>query len=138
MNPKDLEKIYEKEVVVQNPKAIFEEMQDIKDWQKEVFVVFCLSTKNQIISREIIGIGTLNSAIVAPREIFRTAIIRNANVIVCSHNHPSGDPEPSEEDRRVTRQIEKAGEIIGIKLVDHVIVGKDSYFSFNDDVELWR
>ena len=131
MNPKQLEKIYENHIAVQNPDAIFKEMKDIKNWRKEVFVVFCLSTRNHIISREIIGIGILNSVIVAPREIFRTAILRNANAIVCAHNHPGGTSSPSEEDKKVTRQIALAGEIIGIKLLDHVIVCQNEYFSFS-------
>ena len=105
-------------------------MRDIKDWDKEVFVAFYLNTKNAVISREVISIGTLNSSIIHPREIFRTAVVRNACAVVISHNHPSGSLEPSEEDKKATRKLKEAGDILGITLLDHVIVTRTGYFSF--------
>jgi DNA repair protein RadC len=125
----ELEKQYNQTVQIKSANNVADEMHDIKNWNKEVFVVFCLDSANQIISREIISIGILNSTIVHPREIFRTAILRNANSIIISHNHPSGNLEPSNEDIKITTQIKKAGEIIGIKLLDHVIISKTGHCS---------
>ena len=130
MNQKELQKKYIREVVVNDCKTVFQEMQDIKDWKKEVFVVFYLNTQNQIISREVISIGILNSVIIHAREVYRTAIIQNAHAIIVSHNHPCGSSEPSAEDKDITNQLKKAGNILGIKLLDHVIVTKKGYYSF--------
>lgn len=131
-------KVYEKNErpEVSNPKSVFSYMQDLKDSEKEVVVVFYLDTKNKVIAREIVNIGILDASIIHPREIFRGAILRNSNSILISHNHPSGDPEPSSEDREITQRLKDAGEIIGIKLLDHVIVGFDKYFSFAQEAEL--
>jgi DNA repair protein RadC len=100
---------------------------------KEHFIVILLDTKNKIIRDEIISIGTINSAIVHPREVFRNAIRENSNAIILAHNHPSGNPTPSENDIRITEQIIRAGRILDIKLLDHVIIGKDKYWSWNDN-----
>ena len=107
-------------------------MRDIKKWNKEAFVGFYLDSQSKVISREIISIGILNSVIVHPREIFRTAIIRNANAIIVAHNHPSGNLEPSAEDIEITKKLRQSGDIIGIKLFDHVIVSNAGYYSFSD------
>jgi len=116
-------KEYKKKTNMNSPHDIYKFMKDIKDIEKELFVVFYLDTKNNIIAREIISIGTLNSAIIHPREVFRNAIVRNCNSIILSHNHPSGDVEPSQEDITITKRLKEAGEVIGIKVLDHVIVG---------------
>jgi DNA repair protein RadC len=109
-------------------------MQDIKDTSKEIFIVFHLDTKNQIIKREIISIGTLNSSLVHPREVFRNAIISNVDSIILAHNHPSGDATPSEEDNEITKQLVKAGDILGIRVLDHVIVGtKNEHTSMREN-----
>lgn len=132
MNQKDLEEKYVKEIVVRESSTVYQEMRDIKSWEKEVFVVFCLNTKNKIISREIVSIGTLNSSVIHPREVFRTAISRNANSVIVAHNHPSGSIEPSKEDKEITERLREAGDIMGIKVLDHVIVAKEGYYSFSD------
>ena len=132
MNQAMLEKEYPYKVTLSSPKAVYDEMQDIKSWSKEVVVVFALDTANRIISREVVGIGTLNSSIIHPREIFRTAILRNANSIILSHNHPSGSLDPSREDRVVTERLRKAGELLGIELLDHVIVAESGFYSHTD------
>jgi len=85
--------------------------------------------KNRIICLEIVSIGTLNQAIVTPRDTFKTALLSNAAAIILVHNHPTGDPTPSAEDLEVTRRLREAGELLGIKVLDHIIVG-DSYYSF--------
>ena len=98
---------------------------------KEVFKVFLLDSNNAVISSEIVSIGVLNLAIVHPREIFKLAIIQSANSIILVHNHPSGNVEPSKEDLEITQRLREAGDLLGIKILDHVIIsGKlDKYTS---------
>ena len=136
MEQRELEERYLREVSVENSKAVYHEMRDIKNWDKEVIVAFYLDTRNKIISREIVSIGTLNTIVVHPREIFRTAIIRNACSIILAHNHPSGIVKPSNEDIEVTRKLKEAGVILGIELLDHLIVSREDYYSFEDENEL--
>ena len=104
----------------------------ISHFDRERFLVLHLNTKNQIINEEIISIGTLNSSLVHPRELFKSAIKESANSIILVHNHPSGDPSPSKEDKEVAERIIAAGNILGISVLDHVIVGKETYWSFKD------
>ena len=95
------------------------------EWGKsetECFCVLCLDAKNGMRAAEIISSGILDSALIHPREVFRPAIIRNAKAIVLLHNHPSGDPAPSAEDIRITKQIKEAGKVLEIDVLDHVIV----------------
>jgi DNA repair protein RadC len=125
----ELEEEYENRVYIKNASTIFSEMRDIRHWCKEAFVAFYLDSQNRIISREILGIGILNSCIVHPREVFRTAIIRNSNAVILAHNHPSGSLDPSDEDLDITERLRKVGDIIGIKLLDHVIVSRVGYHS---------
>jgi len=132
----ELEEKYEQKVIIKDPNTVFREMSDIKKWNKEAFVGFYLDSRSRVISREIISIGILNSVTVHPREIFRTAIIRNANAIVVAHNHPSGNLEPSTEDIEITKKLRQSGDIIGIKLFDHVIVSNEGYYSFSDKGKL--
>ncbi len=138
MKLSDLETRYDSHVQLTNPRAVVNELRDIKAWPKEVFVVFNLDTAGKVISREIVSVGILNACVVHPREVFINAINSAANSIILAHNHPSSCVEPSNEDRHVTSQIKQAGDIIGIKLLDHVIVGKgnEAYYSFNENHEL--
>jgi len=99
---------------------------------KEHFMVLHLDSKNRIIKDEVISIGTLNASIIHPREIFKSAIKESANSIILVHNHPSGDSEPSAEDEQVTEKLFGAGELLNIKVLDHVIIGKDNYYSFKE------
>lgn len=101
----------------------------LKDEKQENFIVLMLDTKNKIIAEETVFKGTLDAALVHPREIFREAIKNSASRIILVHNHPSGDPAPSEEDLEVTRQIEKAGDGLQIKVLDHVIIGREGFWS---------
>lgn len=105
-------------------------MEDIKYLKKEHFITLLLNTKNQIISKETISIGNLNSSIVHPREVFKPAIKKSVSAIIMVHNHPSGDPTPSKEDIEVTRRLIKAGEILGIDVLDHIIIGGSEHLSF--------
>lgn len=99
---------------------------------EEHFCIFCLNTKNKIVGVHTISIGSLNTSIAHPREVFKAAMLNNASGIVCLHNHPSGDPEPSREDIKITRRLVEAGEIMGIKVLDHVIIGEQSYLSMKE------
>lgn len=98
-------------------------MQEFLTWDKEVLVVFCLDPTNRIISREIVSVGIADASLVHPREVFRKAILSNAISIAISHNHPSGSPYPSDADIKVTNKLKESGILLGIKLLDHVIVG---------------
>lgn len=98
--------------------------------KKENFVVVSLDTRNKIIAVDTVFIGTLNSSLIHPREIFETAIRRHAAVIVVAHNHPSGDPRPSDEDLKVTRLLLDAGKTMGIRVLDHLVVTKEKFYSF--------
>ena len=133
MEQTELEERYLNEVKIDTPATVFHEMRDIKNWDKEVFVAFYLNSQNKIISREIISIGVLDSILIHPREVFKTAIVRNAKSIIVAHNHPSGSLVPSDEDVKVTKHLRKAGDIIGISLLDHLIVGQDGFYSFNNE-----
>ena len=137
MELSELETVYQYEhgqekIILNDPKKVFEQTKDLRTWTKEGFVVFCLGTDLSVISREIISIGTLNSCIIHPREIFRTAIVRNANSIIICHNHPGGNITPSKEDLKITEQLKKAGEILNIPLLDHVIVTPTAYTSLKN------
>ena len=99
---------------------------------QECFLVLYLDTKNRIVKHEITNIGTLNSTQTHARDVFRTAVKENVNAIIIAHNHPSGDPAPSREDREITRELAQAGEIMGIQILDHIITGGDSYYSFKE------
>jgi len=100
--------------------------------KREVFRVVMLDSAHRIMGNKTITVGTLNLAVVHPREAFREAIIRSAAALVLMHNHPSGDPTPSEEDVRLTRQFIRAGEDLGIPVLDHVILGDGRHYSFAD------
>ena len=104
------------------------------DSDREKFVVACLDTKNQPVNISVVSIGNVNSAIVHPREVFKVAMLSNASKIICFHNHPSGNLKCSKEDENITNRLKECGEILGIELVDHIIVGdNDTYFSFKEN-----
>ncbi len=107
-------------------------MEEMRYYQKEYFKAVFLNTKNQVISTEIISIGSLNSSIVHPREIFCAAVKKASASVILVHNHPSGDPTPSREDIEVTKRIVQAGEIIGVSVLDHLIIGEGRYYSFRE------
>lgn len=96
----------------------------LQDEDREHFVAMMLDVKNRVIGIHTASIGILNSALVSPREVFKAAILSNAMSVVLGHNHPSGDPTPSPEDFEITERLKKAGEIIGIEVLDHIIIGE--------------
>lgn len=105
----------------------------LQDKKKEHFYALLLNSKNQIISEELISVGTLNTSLIHPREVFNPAIKASANSIILVHNHPSGDCEPSDEDKQVTKMICNAGEVVGIKVSDHIVIGKDNFISLRQE-----
>ena len=110
---------------INGPHDVLKFCQELAGSKKEAFVVFLLDSANGVIASEIVAVGTLNSAIIHPREVFKLAVTRSANAVILVHNHPSGNLEPSDEDRDVTRRLTEAGDILGIKLLDHLIVSED-------------
>lgn len=107
-------------------------MEQLRYLQKEHFVCLFLNTKNHIIAQETLSIGSLNSSIVHPREVFRAAIKCSSASVVCAHNHPSGDPTPSPEDIRMTERLCEAGEIVGIDVLDHIVIGDGEFISLKE------
>ena len=115
---------------ITNPHHIVPFVQNYAISQKEHFLAITLDGGNQIIKIHVVSVGTLNCSLIHPREIFVEAIKENASSIILCHNHPSGNCEPSKEDIYTTSILAEASKIIGIEILDHVIVGFDSYFSF--------
>ncbi|WP_044894830.1 RadC family protein [Bacillus alveayuensis] len=107
-------------------------MEDMRFLSQEHFVCLYLNTKNQVIHRKTVFIGSLNASIVHPREVFKEAIKRSAASIICAHNHPSGDPTPSREDIEVTKRLVECGRMIGIELLDHLIIGDRKFISLKE------
>lgn len=115
--------------ILLSPKDVWERMEDVRNSKKEHFVVFYLDSRSQEIQKEVISIGILNESLVHPREVFETAIKNTASSIILSHNHPSGDTQPSEADIEITKKLIHAGKILDIKIVDHVIVTNKDFLS---------
>ena len=105
----------------------------LRDLRKEIFKVILLDTKHAVIQERTISEGTLNSSLVHPREVFNEAVRASAAAVILLHNHPSGDPKPSREDRVLTTRLQEAGEILGVQVLDHVIIGDKRYVSFADE-----
>ena len=101
-----------------------------KDKKQEEFYVLYLDNKKKYISKKLLFVGSINYSIVHPREIFKEAYLCSASFIICLHNHPSGDSYPSKEDDNITRKIKEIGLIHGIPLIDHIIIGKNNYYSY--------
>ena len=116
-------------VLLLSPKDVWDELKDIRDHKKEHFVIFFLDSRNQEIKREIVSVGSLNTSLVHPREVFEPAVRHLAAQVIIAHNHPAGDPSPSQEDSDITKQLVNAGKILGIEIIDHVIVTKDKFLS---------
>ncbi len=135
-----IEARYRKEVVREDAPAwvskrftsasqVYEMFLDLRQEAKEHFIALHLDGKNRIACLDRVSVGSLNQSIVHPRELFKTALLSSAAAILLIHNHPTGDPTPSSEDIEVTRRIKEAGDLLGIKVLDHIIIG-DSYLSF--------
>ena len=128
-----LSKPIDANTTITSPRDVFDLMMPrMRYYDREHFLVLSLNTKNLLINIEIVSIGSLNSSIVHPREIYKHAIRQNAASIVLVHNHPSGDPFPSVEDMEVTRRLQSVSSIIGINILDHVVIGAETFFSFKE------
>lgn len=108
-------------------------MNDMQFLKQEIFKIILLDTKNRVINVENITTGTLNASLVHPREVFVKAIKQHAAAIILVHNHPSGDPEPSQEDKSITKRLVEAGELLGISVLDHIIIGRGEFLSFKQE-----
>ena len=113
---------------------ILEEVFKLSELAEEVFILMCLDTKNKVTGLFKVSQGSLNASIVHPREVFKRALMQNANSIILAHNHPSGDTTPSSEDISITKRLNEAGNLLGVNVLDHIIVGANGkYKSFKED-----
>ncbi|WP_020678104.1 JAB domain-containing protein [Geopsychrobacter electrodiphilus] len=112
---------------------VFELFRDLAKETKENFVALHLDTKNRIICYDTVSIGSLNASVVHPREVYKTVLLSSAAAVLFIHNHPSGDTAPSREDIEITKRLKDAGELLGIRVLDHLIVGEAGYYSFAND-----
>ncbi|WP_136078969.1 JAB domain-containing protein [Pontiella desulfatans] len=106
-----------------SPEHVEAYLSELKSAAQEAFVVIALNAKNRVIEKHLVSLGTVSSALVHPREVFRPLIQSGASYTILAHNHPSGSPSPSCEDLKITRQLIAAGEIMGIKVLDHIVIG---------------
>ena len=118
---------------ISSPKDAYEMIKDqLQDLDREQFIIACLNTKNEPTNISVVSVGTLNKAIVHPREVFKTAILSNAASIMAFHNHPSGETTPSQQDIQLTNRLYEAGELLSIKLLDHLIIGDGTFTSLKE------
>lgn len=126
---------YEVETRISCPKDIYEVLTKVCRIQcnaEEVFILITLNIKNIVTGYFEVHRGTINTSLVHPREVFKRALLNNASDIMVAHNHPSGDPNPSKEDIQITERLKEAGNLLGINLLDHIIVGDDKYISLKE------
>lgn len=124
--------------ILDSPKAIVAQLGDLRGKQKEYFMALYLNARNQLILKETISVGTLTASLVHPREVFEPAIRHFASSVVLAHNHPSNNPEPSEEDVQLTENLVRAGVILDIALLDHIIITSNGYTSFKEKGLLFK
>lgn len=119
--------------MIRSPSDVYELLEpEFRHLKQEQFICVFLNTKNGVIGKEIISIGSLNASIVHPREVFRPAIKRSSASIICAHNHPSGVPDPSPEDIEMTKRLVESGHILGIDVLDHIVVGNYTFVSLKE------
>ena len=116
---------------------VYKAFKNLHESDKERFYAVHLDSKNKVLGVDMVSQGTIESSQVHPREVYKPAILNSAVSVIFVHSHPSGDPEPSVADKELTKTLEMAGEIMGIEVLDHVIIGRDEYYSFADKGELW-
>ncbi|HEY2930581.1 MAG TPA: DNA repair protein RadC [Acidobacteriota bacterium] len=120
-----------------NSRQLFEHYRDyFRGRTHEIFLLLLLNGKNRVIRDEVVSEGSLTASLVHPREVFTPAVRHSAAAVIFLHNHPSGDPEPSAEDRQITERLVKCGQLLGVRVLDHVIIGDGCYYSFLDRGEL--
>jgi len=106
---------------------------EVATWDRERFLTLMLDNRHYLIAVEEVSVGSLSASIVHPREVFKAIILANAAAFVVAHNHPSGDPSPSKEDIEITQRLRSIAELIGVRFLDHIVVGRGRYVSFVDD-----
>ena len=120
-------------LTISSPKDAYEMIKDqLQDLDREQFIIACLNTKNEPTNISVVSVGSLNKAIVHPREVFKTATLSNAASIMAFHNHPSGETTPSQQDIQLTNRLYEAGELLSIKLLDHLIIGDGTFTSLKE------
>jgi DNA repair protein RadC len=120
------------------PQDVFEFLGFLKESDREQFIALHLDAKHNVIGLNVVSIGTLSASLVHPREVFKAAILNNSHSILVAHNHPSGNPTPSLEDIQTTEILIKAGKLLGITVVDHVVVGDSLHSIRESNTELWE
>jgi DNA repair protein RadC len=122
---------------IRSSNDVFKYMKSIlKDLKQECFYCIYLNNKNQVLERKLLFMGTVNKSIVHPREVFKEAYLCGATAIICIHNHPSGNVIPSKEDLKLTNNLKEVGSLLGIKVLDHIIIGKQKYYSFLENGDI--
>ena len=127
---------YRKSKILASAEQVYQYVKGQEKSGRELMTVIFLNSKNAVIHTELHSIGTLDAAAVYPREIMKIALLKDAASIIMVHNHPSGDPEPSLCDKEITEDIFNAGRLLGVRLLDHVILGNDCYYSFSNSSSL--
>jgi DNA repair protein RadC len=117
---------------VLTPLSVYELLREFHNKEREYFISLLLDTQNNLLKREVISVGTLNSSLIHPRELFRPAIAANCASVIVAHNHPSKSLQPSQEDLSVTKRLVDAGKLLGIAVVDHIIFTSDGYLSLRE------
>ncbi|MBA3724640.1 MAG: DNA repair protein RadC [Candidatus Levybacteria bacterium] len=131
------ERVYSPEmlgkVLVRSTEDAVDQLKEFSQKKQEHLVVLYLNARHELLQKETIGIGSLNSMVITPKEIYGPALQLPCASIIIAHNHPSGDPDPSDDDIKFTQRVHEAGEVLGIRLVDHIVITKASYFSFREN-----
>lgn len=120
-------------VLIYSTEDAVEQLKEYALKKQEYLVALYLNARHELLQKEVIGIGSLNSMVITPKEIFSPAMQLPCASLIVAHNHPSGDPNPSEDDIKFTSRVHEAGEVLGIPLVDHLVIAKSSYFSFREN-----
>jgi len=121
-----------------NSAEVYNTFKKLRESDKERFYSILLDTKNKVIGVDMVSQGAVDCSPVHPREVYKSALLSSASSVIFVHSHPSGDPEPSISDKEITKQLKEAGELLGIEVLDHVIIGQDEYYSFADKGELCK
>jgi DNA repair protein RadC len=130
---RSVQDVFPEKTTLSSPETIFRFLKSrYESKQQEHLIVLFLNTKGQLLKEEVLFIGSLNMSVVHPRDIFRQAVLHSAAQIIICHNHPSGDPLPSTHDIQVTHAVHESSLMMGIPLIDHIIIGKDRYYSFKE------
>lgn len=114
-------------------RSAFHFVSALQQSDRERFLSVLVDSRNQVIGAEEVAVGTVNKAVIMPAEVFKAALLCNAAALIIAHNHPSGDPKPSPEDVHLTHELRRSAKLLGLSVLDHIVVGESSYYSFADD-----